>query len=223
MELIDFIGAERPKKYQRLFQNGVKFRSICGFCNNKRLGSDYDPELISFTTQLAAQLGTRLFVPISVPSKQNRLARSVVGHFLAHGIGMHRRGEAINTLTDYFLDETATFPSSLGLYYWLYPYNDQVVTNGAAGFFDFRTQKDPIFFMLMKFFPVSFLITQGKLPSVSYHVERIDNFLTSGIDDTVSVKVDVSRIPPRRWPEAPDDNGMVMHTKGATGAVRRSP
>lgn len=223
MDLIEFMGAERPKKSKRLFQSGVKYRSICANCNNKRLGSDYDPELISFTTQIATQLGSRLFLPISVHSRQNRLARSVVGHLLAYGVGIHRRGKVINDLTDYFLDETAAFPSSLGLYYWLYPYNDQVATNGAAGFFDFRTQNEPMFFMLIKFFPISFLITQGELPAISYNVERLDASLTSTIDDTVDVTVNLTQIPPRRWPEAPDDNGVVMHIKGATGAIRRAP
>ena len=115
------------------------------------------------------------------------------------------------------------FPESLAMYYWPYPYNDQVVTNAAAGYFDFRSQKDPLFFMLMKFFPVSFLITRGELPEIPYVVGRLDNMLTSDINDTSNIEVSVVQVPPRRWPEAPGDNGVIMHTKGATGAIRRSP
>jgi hypothetical protein len=55
----DADGAGKP----RLSQNGVKFRTLCGRCNNGLLGSDYDPPLIRFVgtlRQAAAVMSTQL-------------------------------------------------------------------------------------------------------------------------------------------------------------------
>jgi len=224
MHLIDYMQVEpanQSKQTRRFFQRGVKFRSICGHCNNERLGARYDPELISFTHQIAGALHQRLFLPIDADVRINRLARSVVGHQLAHGLGTHRRGEVIDQLTDYFLDESVPFPANLHFYCWLYPYNDQVVANAAVGYFDFAVHQHPVFFLLQKYFPVGFLITQGELPPTAYEIVQLDTALDGNIDAPARVRLPLNIPPPHRWPEAPGENGAIMHTQGASAARRR--
>lgn len=123
-------------------------------------------------------------------------------------------------LTDFFNDDLAPFPTGLELHAWLYPYNDQVITKAAAGFFDFRYQQSALFFLLIKFYPVGFLITDGVLPPVPWHTTRLDPLLTPDIDDVRLVRLSASALPPHRWPEAPSDHGAIIHTRGAAGALR---
>lgn len=187
MELVEYMKVEPSGKSARMFQRGVKYRSICARCNNDLLGARYDQELISLTRTIAEDLHKRLFLPLEIETRINRLARRVIGHQLAHGLGMYRRGEVIQLLNEYFVDESRAFPDQLRLYCWLYPYNDQVVTNAAVGFFDFAVHQDPVFFLLQKYYPVGFLITQGELPPTPYDVIRLDHRLTGAIDDRATI------------------------------------
>lgn len=134
MNLIDMLAAERPSKSTRYSQDGVKYRTICSDCNSGLLGARYDPELISMANYITDYVSSRLYLPpqLEVLIKPNRLCRSVVGHLLAHRVDSYREGDVISGLTDYFLDETADFPNDLKLYYWVYPYKDQVAITGAG-------------------------------------------------------------------------------------------
>lgn len=220
MELVDLLGAHRPTRGARLFQSGVKYRSICRACNNERLGGRYDPALVRFCQDIHAAMGQRLYVPIDLTAPLNRIVRGVVGHLLAHDVGSYRRGEVLAQLTDYFNNDRARFPERLQLHAWLYPYNDQVITKAAAGFFDFRYQQSPLLFLLIKFYPVGFLITDGALPPIPWLATRLDPMLSPDIDEVHDIRLATSGLPPHRWPEAPGDNGAIMHTQGAAGAVR---
>lgn len=220
MELVDMLGADRPTRGARLFQSGVKYRSICRTCNNERLGGRCDPALVQFCQAIHAALGQRLYLPIDVTTPLNRVVRGIVGHLLAHDVQTYRRGEVLAALTDYFNEDSAPFPERLQLHAWLYPYNDQVITKAAAGFFDFRYQQSALLFLLIKFYPVGFLITDGVLPPVPWHASRLDPLLTPAIDDVRLVRLSASALPPHRWPEAPSDHGAIIHTRGAAGALR---
>ncbi len=67
-------------------QNGVKFRSICNDCNNRLLGSKYDKEykkLVDLLYNLYTSK-TKLEPYVDIEGLQvNKIARAIVGHFLA--------------------------------------------------------------------------------------------------------------------------------------------
>lgn len=223
LNLTDLLGVERPKKSGRISQNGVKFRTLCAKCNNERLGIHYDPTLISFTREIRSYLESALHLPptMYVPSKVNRLVRSVVGHLLAHGVGEHRAGTMMDELTNYFLDESAAFPAGLKLYYWIYPYNDQVLVKGAG--LSLHYWNAFAVFSLLKFYPLSFFFVLDEPPEWCIPYERLDPLLSSAIEDEAMVRISFRGLPVQRWPEAPVDTGTVLHCPGAMGAVPRVP
>lgn len=223
LNIIDLLNVEKPqKKSGRISQNGVKFRTLCGKCNNERLGIHYDPTLISFTQEIRSYLESALYLPptILVSSKVNRLIRSIVGHLLANGVNQHRAGTLMDELTTYFLDESASFPKGLKLYCWLYPYNDQVIVKGAAMSLHYWNSFAVI--MLLKFYPLSFLFVSDEPNEWRLPYTRLDSLLTSAIDDDATVRIGFTQVPPQRWPEAPSDTSMVMYGDGAMGAIARS-
>lgn len=219
MDIMGLIGTKAEKRSKRFFQNGVKYRSICSNCNNVLLGFEYDPELIDFSHLLKEKIESRLFLPIEITTKLNRVVRSVLGHLMAHGIDLHRKGPDFELLTDYFLDSSAPWPTKLKLYCWPYPSNDQVVIR-IAGYVSVRTEIPNSIFTLIKFFPIAFLITPDNPPESSFSYSRIDPLLTADIDDEILVTLPISNIPRIRWPEAPDKFGMIMHTPYSFGASR---
>jgi hypothetical protein len=221
MHIVDMLRAERPRYGTRFSQNGVKYRTLCATCNNRRLGHHYDPSLVALSRDVRRYLESTLSLPAETlfETKPNRLARSVVGHLLAQGVGEHRSGQIMEELTDYFLDEAAPFPSRLKLYYWVYPYNDQVAIKAAT--FSPYYWKSFSVFMLLKFFPLSFFVLSDEPPEWMIPYRRLDALLTSDIDRLIMLPVDFHNLPPRRWPEAPGKEGVVMHCKGSIGAIPR--
>lgn len=127
VEVSDYLKGERATRTIRFFQRGVKYRSICAHCNTTLLGARYDPELIEFTRAVDKSLGQRLYLPMQLKIRPNRLVRSVVGHLLAHGVDLPREGEFFVDMRRCFPDEQATLPPGYQMYCWLYPYNDQFV------------------------------------------------------------------------------------------------
>lgn len=222
--LVDSLGAEKAGKGPRLFQNGVKYRSICRICNNDLLGAAYDPHLISFCMAVDAAFRTRLHLPQDFEVHQNRLFRSVLGHLLAHGVGLHRTGPFPSSKTDYFLDQTMSFPSDLKLYCWVYPYQRQVMCRWMASIFDMRYHRDPFIFSIAKFFPVAWLCSSAELPQHSEAgVLRVDSLATGNIDDRAVITLSPSCVPRPTWPESPGDNGAVfMNGRGTLATPSRA-
>lgn len=217
--LTDTLGVERGSSKGRIFQRGVKYRSICAKCNNELLGQAYDPVLISFYKDVHSSLSDRIYVSIDVMVQQNRLFRSVVGHLLAHGVGQHRTGPFQSQLNDYFLDASAVFPPNLRLYCWVYPYKAQVVARGLASIFDFRFKSESLIFSILKFFPVAWMCSTADLPEyVSDQVIRVDHISTANLNDHATITLNPSNIPHSRWPEAPGKNGVVLHNDQGTVA-----
>jgi len=219
MEIMAFLGSRQEKIRTRNFQRGITYRTICAECNSALLGQQYDPELISFLRKIESGLSNRIFLPIELTTKPNRLVRSVVGHLIAHGVGLHRTGSMYEDLTDYFLDPRSSWPRSLQLFFWPYPSNDQVVIRGSASLSIKKGEKGFVY-ALFKFFPAAFMITVGEPRYFPYLYLRMDNILSEEIDQPASISIPISDIPPIRWPEAPADHNMVLHTDHSFGAKR---
>lgn len=221
MNIVDLLCIQRPSKSTRFSQDGVKYRTLCGKCNSELLGLNYDPALVTLANNVRTYLDSALHLPAETgfKTKPNRLVRSVVGHLLAHGIGEHRNGLIIGRLTDYVLDDCLPFPEELKLYYWVYPYNDQVTIKCASvsHYWDSFAV-----IMLMKFFPLSFFFVLDEPTDWRIPFRRLDTMLSTRIDEEATISINFTDLPPQRWPEAPGKEGMAMYGEGATGAVSRN-
>lgn len=203
------------KKSSRYSQNGIKFKTLCAHCNNNLLGIQSDPSLISFANEAKTLLKSHLCLPesISVQTRPNRMCRSVVGHLLAAHLDGHRAGTLTSSLTDYFLEPTAILPENIDIYYWLYPYSDQVIVHGAGLMRDLGSSF--AVFSLMKFFPLSFLFIVDKPSGWHFEYPCMRQYLSTNPDELVFMPIDLVNIPHQRWPEMPTSRDAVMHTDNA--------
>jgi hypothetical protein len=222
LHLCESLKLEKFKKPHRLSQNGLKFRTLCANCNNNLLGSQNDPSLIAFANEAKSLLKSRIYLPdsISVEVKPNRLCRSVVGHLLAAQLDGHRIGTTVNSLTDYFLQPTANLPCDIEIYYWLYPYSDQVIVPGAGWIRDLGSSFAVI--SVIKFFPLAFLIISDKPPDWHFRFPSLRPYLSTNIDAVLNMPIDLVNIPPQRWPELPGSNDALMHSETAIRAKLQS-
>jgi hypothetical protein len=215
LSLCESLYLEKFKKSRRFSQNGLKFKTLCANCNNNLLGSQSDPSLISFANEAKNLLKSSLCLPenIFVETKPNRLCRSVVGHLLAAQLDGHRIGTTTNSLTDYFLQTTTNLPSNIEIYYWLYPYSDQVIVQGAGWIRDLGSSFAVI--SLLKFFPFAFLIVSDKPSSWHFKFPSLNTYLSSDIEQVMSMPIDLVNIPAQRWPEMPGSRDALLHSDSA--------
>jgi hypothetical protein len=214
------LSVEKTKARGRLSQNGVKFRTLCARCNNKFLGANYDPAFNDFSMRVGSYLKSSLALPpISyVRGKPQKIARSLLGHMSAQGVDRYLKGPHTEDIRDYFLDMAKPLPSYLDIYYWVYPYQTQVLVRDVV-LKDLRLE-DNAYIWIMKFFPLAFLIVWDKPKGYDYnHFPNLAKWAGLAIDDEVDMPVQLSRIPHERWPEAPEQHTFLMYGEGAMGAV----
>jgi hypothetical protein len=136
------LSASEPKVKRSFSQNGVKYRTLCGRCNNKLLGHTYDPYLTAFANGTAALLQSSLYLPslLAVRVRPQAIMRSVLGHIAAQGVDRYKKGPHTEEVRDYILDLSKPLPQALSMYYWAYPHKRQVLVRDAS-YMDLGRQK----------------------------------------------------------------------------------
>lgn len=115
---MEHLAAEPPKKAGRISQNGIKYRTLCGDCNNRLLGIEYDPEFIRFVNGIGQCLRTTMVLPaiLGFEAKPLRIMRSLLGHISAQGVGRYRKGAITEPLKNYILDLAVPLPNEIRIY-----------------------------------------------------------------------------------------------------------
>lgn len=203
----------------RISQNGLKFRTLCHYCNNELLGLLYDPELAAFTNQVSHVLSSSVYLPpvISVIGKPQLIMRAVFGHLAAQGVERYQKGPETESLRDAFLNPSIPMPDNIRFYYWPFPHHGCVLFRDAA-YLDIPTEEVAVIW-LMKFFPISFMISWEKTETPMFSLPCLSNIQVSDSAQETKIPLVFSNIPNRYWPEAPSDRSVVMYGQEAMFAV----
>ncbi|WP_097065916.1 hypothetical protein [Nitrosovibrio sp. Nv4] len=217
------LSAEETGEKARVSQNGVKFRTLCKRCNNSLLGANYDIAFNDFCQKIASYLKSPLVLPeiLHITGKPQKIVRSVLGHLCAMGVNRYKKGPNTEDLRNYLIDQTETFPDYLDVYYWVYPYQTQVLFRDAA--MTILSLGHPASVWLMKFFPVAFFVIWDK--PHGYQYPQFPNMATwghLGIDDDIELPVHLNVVPHERWPEAPDDGRILVYGQQAMGVHEKA-
>lgn len=211
-------------------QNGLNYRSICGTCNNTLLGTNYDPELINTTNQVASILklkdesGIILPKQVSIDIKPQKLARAVIGHILAGQIpdkGISTQSHPCKILLkNFLLDTNEDFPDDLEIYYWIYPSNKQVVINNLAKVFmddlnNFQSNGRIPWSGLLKFYPLSFWIVWKRSKEIHLSLQKIPMSKEIELNDSVSINLHLNNIPHIFWPEGVYDDEINLYNSNS--------
>ena len=225
IHIVELLSAERPigRKRARHFQNGVKFRSLCGRCNNALLGATYDPALIEFSNSTALLLKSSLAIPdvANVTITPGLVARSVLGHLFAIGVERRERSPPLSAAATFFADASAPLPDEVEIYYWVYPYRRQIAIRDGALMTDFF-KAPPLIFWCLKYFPLGFMITFGNANPRRVNLPNLRDYMINAGVHPATVPLPLRQIPRPDWPEAPDGSGAVLYGDGAVGALPRS-
>lgn len=216
------LSNENLGKKSRFSQNGVKYRTLCGRCNNTLLGATYDPPFIAFVNEVSKLLRTSLALPeiLGITGQPQGIIRSLLGHLCSQGVDRYRKGPDTEAVRDYLLDISLSLPHPLHIYYWAYPYQSQVMVRDAA-YLPLNTGK-PFVIWFLKFFPLAFLISWGGPQLFPFHVQSMDPWRNIPFESTAHLPLRLRCIPPEFWPEAPTDFSVLVFGEQAINVRQAS-
>lgn len=210
---------ERPRK-PVMSQGGSHFRTICAYCNNTILGTEYDPALRDVVQQIRAYftLASRMSLPLiqMFDYQPNKFLRAIAGHLLAANgvpdVVLNDRTAPVDAaLREYVLDPTRGLPDKLRVYYWFYPYRRRVVMkHSLMGFLGANGAH--IYGHVFKFFPFGFWFVWNEEGGRSrqFNLRQLDES-SSMISATSRLVLDLWPLRSMNFPEAPSsDDGVWL-------------
>lgn len=209
--------SQRP----RHFQAGIAFRSLCKRCNGL-LGSQYDPALADFCLKVRSLANGTLHLRdvISIEIQPQAVMRSVLGHMAAQGADRYLKGPITEPLRDYILDAASPLPAPIRMYYWLYPFRQQVLVRDAVRLN--IGNRVIVSIWLMKFFPLAFLATLDEPSERQFHANNLDTFRDSSNEQLQTISLRLRPVVHPNWPEAPDDSAVILYGPQALAADPRT-
>lgn len=188
-----FIEINERHKYSHISQNGIKDRTICSECNNNLLGSDYDKEykrLVDLLYELYVTPG-KLPQYLEIKGiKVNKLARAIVGHFLAARKG-YTDNKLENELRKYFLNPQSMPPKDFKLLYYVYIYNTIMIIRDIAakkfGKIEYAVPEGYI--SCINSFPLAFILANKCENNVGLY--DLFEYCTNDINEEKSIKIDL--------------------------------
>ena len=213
--------SDGPVPKGRMVQNGHTYRTLCGRCNNTLLGKNYDPALAHFCAEVRTAYESPGWpLRFSIEIQPQLVMRSVLGHLSAMGVGRNQNGPITQLLRDYLLDAAQPLPPGIRVYYWLYKAGAQVLVRDAAmGWLG--TGAEPFAFWLMKFYPLSFLVTFNEPEARVFNLTDLDRFAQEPEAAKHVVPVELYPMVPDTFPEMPrdEDGYAILYGEEAVVAV----
>ncbi|GED60812.1 hypothetical protein ABER61_24240 [Brevibacillus formosus] len=222
--IIQYLTGGAKKSYT-FSQNGVKYRSICGSCNNGLLGSRFDTVLNEFTTDIMLMVKTSIQLPkgiIRVKTRPGLLAKAVIGHMLSAS-GEYGESKFDDRFRKYVLDDSLISPEGLRIFYWIYPYSsikiirDVGMPKYRGSWEDFK--RGIGIFSIMKYFPIGFIVSDVE----KYEgLEELTQYCGSNLSDEAFIRINLHDVREEYWPEVGDDN-ILLGGNGLGNGVSALP
>ena len=184
-----FNGILQDNSYDELFQSGLKFRSLCDDCNNKVLGTIYDPAYNDFIAKTSRVLLSNIALPnkLYVSLEINKVSRAICGHILAAKDFYDNASKIDKSLREYFLDENKKKPNDLYLYFWVYPYSSVLVVRDFT-VKSYTGECPNGVLSVISFFPVSIILTTEENRNIG--LTDLFSHTTASIGDVIKISID---------------------------------
>jgi hypothetical protein len=185
------------------------------------MGSRYDPALNEFALVVGRFLRTPLDLPavLHVDARPGAIARAVLGHLLAARLSSSDAffDPAIRELV---VDPFKPIPSDLSIFYWVYPYGQQIVLRDAV--MPLRRGRYSEFqrFGVLKYFPIAYLVTTAP------EYEGLDSLTlwrSEPASTIVKLPVNLRGARDLYWPEAPARDNWILGGEDFLESVRTHP
>jgi hypothetical protein len=210
------LAAEHPE----ISHDGLKFRTLCAK-HNSYLGAQFDPALNDFAITVGRFLRTSLELPavLHVEVRPMAIARAVLGHILAARLSS-QDSFFDPLIREVVLDPQRAIPEDINIFYWMYPYAQQIVLRNAlmplrrGNFQEFQQ------FGMLKYFPIAYLVTTA---STYEGLDSLTTWRNEPATATVSVPVRLKRVQDAYWPEAAAPDSSLFGGEELIESVQAYP
>ncbi|MBY8033807.1 hypothetical protein KW465_01980 [Vibrio fluvialis] len=210
----------KDKRHSVVSQGGLTFGSTCHKCNNDRLGTSYDPELIKLYREMKDLSNSIQSNQLVLPRyktffvKPQKIARSVIGHIIAANsistlLEPTAHSGIYSDLVEYFKDGDVPLPDNVEIYYWFYPSRDIKVLKSFGR--SFKWGVNPVVGDVLKFFPLAFWVVWNVPEEINISLPKLLPNKKVGGDELTQITVDFVSHPQLDFPEIPDDNGASLY------------
>ena len=188
---IEKLSGEQEKFNPNCTQNGLKYRTICGLCNNGILAK-YDKSIEDVVEQIKSFLINNDQLnhsTINLSIRVNAFAKSICGHFLAMKNYYDKNCLIDIALREYVLSPSSLPPKDYQLLMRFYPYSTIFSLRDAVIANMHKTLSLPNgVISTLSAFPLSFILNQG-----NNKCEFIDVFkyCSNNIEDVVEIQLDL--------------------------------
>jgi len=212
----NFFTKQLGDKNYFISQNGVKFTTLCEYCNS-RLGREYDTVLNTFSLDVNKFLSSKLSLlnSYNIETKPNRLIRGVLGHLLATKSEIEKT-PFDDKVREVLFDETKPIPDDINIFYWIYPYKLTIIIRDIlmpavrGRFNDFG------FFQIFKYYPIAYLVVNKS----NYHnLQSLRDYNSSKLDTVAEINIRINEQRHWKWPEIVEDGNFVYLGKAGTEAI----
>jgi len=182
-------------------QNGVWYQTICRGCNSK-LGSEFDSALgdlcRNIETLINSQVQLTLPNSVTVKCRPNAVMKSILGHMLA---AKTQTDEVVidELARECILDSNLPIHPDIHIFYWIYPYEITMILRDFAMPAKRGYLNTTGFFNMIKFYPISFLITH-QLPQYE-NLLSLHSFNQFSPQDEADIELRLNPVRRMTWPE----------------------
>jgi hypothetical protein len=219
--ILQSLTGNPEEQKSHISQNGVKYRTLCKYCNN-RLGSSYDPVLNNFALGIGRILKSVDPVPpiIHYKTQPGKLIRSILGHLLA-AKGVIDDVIVDRTIREFLSDDLNQLPEEIKIFYWIYPYSDIFVIRDVcmpAVRGDFS--KVGFFSGILKYFPVAYLVCNLE----QYEgLDELTIYRDLNLEETAEIPIRLTEIRHPVWPEMTDEGNIMAGGLSLNSSVHARP
>lgn len=225
-------GLPKETSYEKAYQNGIRFRSLCEDCNNKLLGANYDVTLAEFTNQVMHIVSSDIVLPsiCKIPVKINELSRAICGHLLAAKNYYDDASVLEKQLREYVQNSGLCPPQDMSLLYWVYPYSTIfLLRDVSVKSYSTKYAFPEGMVSIMNSFPIAYMLSSGSKEDCGLF--DIFKFCSSTIDEVVEIPIDrtscyfprTKHLRPSPWPcNVSDEEDGAMFLLGSSEEMKDS-
>lgn len=189
---IEKMSGEQEKFNPNCSQNGLKYRTICGVCNNSLLAK-YDKAVEDVVEQIKTFLMNNDQLKsstINLSIKINAFAKSICGHFLAMKNDYDKNCRIDISLREYVLSPSSLPPKDYQLLMRFYPFStifslrDATIVN-INGHLSVPSGTISV----LSAFPLSFILSQGDCTCGCIDIFK---YCSDNIEELVEIQLDFS-------------------------------
>jgi len=166
-ESITRINFPHNNKQTENANRGLRFRTICADCNNRRLGI-LDDNFNKTVKEYRSYVESKLIFngKVRFDGDINLIKRFIIGHILA-GYDLpissetphfQETSEYRKKLLQYFNNDNSALPDTVKIHYWVHNYNNIVFSPAFLYIANLIDEKSIVTCSLLKFYPFGFLI-----------------------------------------------------------------